>query len=189
MLEAVNTGEFRADLYYRLERFTIALPPLRVRLDDLSALCSHFIAQATGGGQMRIGAELLARLRAHTWPGNVRELRNEIERLAILNPAATELGVDGSILPQTQTPAHVPAPASAPAADGPPADDPTLPGPPRARRRRTAIIQLLRHRGRLYRTEVIEHVGCAPATATADLRALIECGLIRRVETSGHLRT
>ncbi len=192
LAEAVAAGEFRPDLYYRLERFTIALPPLRTRREDIPVLCDHFVAAATGVGELRISEELLARLRAHDWPGNVRELRNEIERLAILNPSVDELGSDGSLIPcaTASHPPHAPiATTDASSDDDDDDEDYGLPGTPRARRRRTAIMRLVRTRQRLYRAEVIEELGCAPATATRDLRVLEECGVIRRVETSAHLRT
>src|SRR5256885_4596175 len=87
----IEDGEFREDLYYRLNVFPINLPPLRDRLDDLGALVGHFIAKFAR--QMAVSGEpaapeALARLREYNWPGNVRELENIIERAMILAKGA-----------------------------------------------------------------------------------------------------
>jgi two-component system response regulator AtoC len=87
-LEAmIEDGEFRKDLYYRLNVFPIHLPPLRDRLDDLTPLVAHFIAKFSR--QMGVPAapasnEALTKLREYNWPGNVRELENIVERAMIL---------------------------------------------------------------------------------------------------------
>ena len=87
-LEAmIEDGEFREDLYYRLNVFPINLPPLRDRLDDLGPLVNHFIAKFSrqmGVAVLPAAAEALAKLREYNWPGNVRELENIIERAMIL---------------------------------------------------------------------------------------------------------
>jgi two-component system, NtrC family, response regulator AtoC len=91
----IEDGEFREDLYYRLNVFPINLPPLRDRLDDLGALVTHFIAKFSrqmGVVPAPTAAEALARLREYNWPGNVRELENIIERAMILARGAA-LGV------------------------------------------------------------------------------------------------
>ena len=94
--QAVAEGRFRADLFYRLNRFLLPLPPLRDRRDDIPELVAEFTRRCLGHA-VPPSAALLRLLQAHDWPGNVRELRNEIERLAILNPGATELpGGDAS---------------------------------------------------------------------------------------------
>jgi len=91
----IEDGEFREDLYYRLNVFPINLPPLRDRLDDLGPLVTHFIAKFSrqmGVGPAPASPEALARLREYNWPGNVRELENIIERAMILAKGAP-LGV------------------------------------------------------------------------------------------------
>jgi Nif-specific regulatory protein len=83
----IEEGEFREDLYYRLNVFPINLPPLRDRLEDIPVLATHFVAKfARAMGQRPAGAsaEALNKLREYTWPGNVRELENIIERAMIL---------------------------------------------------------------------------------------------------------
>ncbi|MGH7631221.1 MAG: sigma-54-dependent transcriptional regulator [Gemmatimonadales bacterium] len=87
--EAVDRGEFRADLYYRLDVVRLHLPPLRERRDDIPALLAHFARQAAQrlGHPVSITPQALAMLTEHGWPGNVRELRNAVERAAVLGGA------------------------------------------------------------------------------------------------------
>jgi transcriptional regulator with PAS, ATPase and Fis domain len=82
--EAVARGEFRADLYYRLNVFDIHIPPLRERRDDILPLASGFLREFTGGAAELTRAAMEA-LRRHEWPGNVRELRNVLERALIMS--------------------------------------------------------------------------------------------------------
>lgn len=115
---AVARGSFREDLYFRLAVVTVALPPLRERLDDLPVLAQHFAAQFVQGSARAVpvlSAELLAALRARRWPGNVRQLRNEMQRLCAL-------AGDGLLCPEALSPEVAP-PGSEPDARGAP---PTL---------------------------------------------------------------
>ncbi len=83
----VAAGEFRADLYYRLDAATIRTPPLRHRLEDTGALAAHFVAHFNRlfGKQVRyISHNALTLLGAYEWPGNVRELAHTIERAILL---------------------------------------------------------------------------------------------------------
>ncbi len=83
----IEDGEFREDLYYRLNVFPINLPPLRDRPTDLPVLANHFVskfARQAGTRPVAIAPEALARLGEYSWPGNVRELENIIERAMIL---------------------------------------------------------------------------------------------------------
>jgi len=75
----VDAGRFRRDLYFRLDGFSIAIPPLRDRRELVGRLAAGFVA-----GRTRIAADALARLEVHDWPGNVRELRAVIERAVLL---------------------------------------------------------------------------------------------------------
>ena len=88
-LEAmIEAGEFREDLYYRLNVFPIEMPALRDRLDDLPLLVNALIRRlkAQGVGSFRFHPSALDSLRRHPWAGNVRELANLLERLAIMYP-------------------------------------------------------------------------------------------------------
>lgn len=84
--EAVDKGDFRADLYYRLNVVPIVLPPLRERNEDIPLLFSHFLAQSNdrNGRKIKITSELLDFLIQYPWPGNVREMQNLVERMVIL---------------------------------------------------------------------------------------------------------
>jgi two-component system response regulator FlrC len=84
---AVARGQFREDLYYRLNVFPIELPPLRERRSDLPSLCEHFVDRHNARNGCRvtgISRTALEVLRLHSWPGNVRELENCLERAVLL---------------------------------------------------------------------------------------------------------
>jgi DNA-binding NtrC family response regulator len=86
-LQAVREQKLREDLYYRLNVFSIALPPLRDRKEDLPLLTQAFIgefAERNGRQVKAISADAMRKLEQYHWPGNVRELRNVIERATIL---------------------------------------------------------------------------------------------------------
>jgi chemotaxis protein methyltransferase CheR len=89
--EAVRKGEFRSDLYYRLNIFPITLPPLRDRKEDIPILVTHLVRQLSqklGKTIDSISQDTMAKLRNYPWPGNVRELRNVIERAVIITPGS-----------------------------------------------------------------------------------------------------
>ena len=85
--KAIELGQFRRDLMYRLNVVTITLPPLRARGDDIRLLTQHFVArfaQEFKKPAVKLGDEVWELLRGYSWPGNVRELRNVIERAVLL---------------------------------------------------------------------------------------------------------
>jgi two-component system nitrogen regulation response regulator NtrX len=83
--EAVSSGAFREDLYFRLNVFPIQLPPLRERLEDLPALVAHLAERVRPRHAARFTDSALDALASYSWPGNVRELANLVERLSILS--------------------------------------------------------------------------------------------------------
>ena len=88
LLGLAQTGEFREDLYYRLNVFPIYVPPLRERLDDIELLASHFIARFAAEAQKRIAGlsgPALELLRGYDWPGNIRQLENVLYRAIVLS--------------------------------------------------------------------------------------------------------
>jgi formate hydrogenlyase transcriptional activator len=88
LAEMLKRNEFRSDLYYRLNVFPIALPPLRARREDIPALVEHFVenyARRMGKQIDQISAETMAELTSYAWPGNIRELQNFIERSVIVS--------------------------------------------------------------------------------------------------------
>jgi len=114
LASAVAAGEFRKDLFYRLNVVTLTMPALRERADDIAQLAEHFLAKSSRKSKTRIkelSDEARACLIKYDWPGNVRELENAIE-------SALVLGASDTILPEDLPEAVLEsAPASA---DGPP---------------------------------------------------------------------
>ena len=85
--KALESGRFRSDLYYRLATFTLAVPPLRERPDDIPLLIKHFLLRASaeaGRPVPEVEPQAMARLLRYAWPGNARELQNAIQRGVIL---------------------------------------------------------------------------------------------------------
>jgi len=85
---AVEAGEFREDLYYRLNVIALTSPPLRARRDDIPLLTEHFVATYCEKNEkepLAVDRDALEQLVAYDWPGNVRELQNVIERAVVLN--------------------------------------------------------------------------------------------------------
>jgi two-component system nitrogen regulation response regulator NtrX len=89
---AIRNGEFREDLYFRLNVIPIFVPPLRTRRGDIPLLADHFMAtfaREYGRRPKTLSPEAVVELQRYAWPGNVRELRNVIERLMIMVPGDT----------------------------------------------------------------------------------------------------
>jgi len=87
--EAVKSGKFRQDLYYRLAEFTLPLPPLRERKGDLPVLAKRFLQEASVELKRSVGSideDAQKLLSAHPWPGNIRELRNVVRQAVLLTP-------------------------------------------------------------------------------------------------------
>jgi Nif-specific regulatory protein len=106
MEHAVESGAFREDLYYRINIFTITLPPLRDRRADIPALAEYFLGKLAAEHGRRIGrisSGALDLLAAHPWPGNVRELENAIERAVVV--------CDGFVIQERHLPEALRSPA------------------------------------------------------------------------------
>lgn len=92
LLEQVRTGQFREDLFYRLNVVPLELPPLRERTGEVEFLAPRFLAELAAKHQRpapTLAETARRRLEAHPWPGNVRELKNLCERLVVLHPGET----------------------------------------------------------------------------------------------------
>src|ERR1700674_5392537 len=89
--EEARRGNFRADLFYRLNVLTISIPPLRDRVDDLPLLTQHFLQRQSRvmGRTLTIDPEAMAAIQSYAWPGNIRELENTLERATYLMPQST----------------------------------------------------------------------------------------------------
>jgi two-component system nitrogen regulation response regulator NtrX len=99
--EEIERGNFREDLFYRLNVIPFFVPPLRDRREDIPLLADHFLREFTtayGRRPKELTAEAYRALTDHHWPGNVRELKNLIERIVILNP---QVRVDARHIPLT----------------------------------------------------------------------------------------
>ena len=95
--DAMRTGRFREDLYYRLSTVPILIPPLRERRDDIPLLVTHFLGQYNHEFHQSyrdVAPDALRKLLGYAWPGNVRELRNVIERAALLGSGEIILADD-----------------------------------------------------------------------------------------------
>ncbi|ADI26148.1 MULTISPECIES: sigma-54 interaction domain-containing protein [unclassified Geobacillus] len=109
--KAIAEGAFREDLYYRLNRMPIYIPPLRARKEDIPALCRHLIQklnQDYGRNVEGVTDEAMAKLLAYDWPGNVRELENVLGR-AMIFMKFHEVMIDATHLPPLASPSSVPA--------------------------------------------------------------------------------
>ena len=117
LVKLVERGEFREDLFYRINVIKVQVPPLRERMDDLPVLMEHFLRKhfrprpgAVRTRPPRLSSEALAVMQAYAWPGNIRELENEIERCMVLGSEFEELPAE-LISQRVQDAAHAPPPA------------------------------------------------------------------------------
>src|SRR5437588_5691282 len=93
--EAVENGNFREDLFYRLNVVRLSLRPLRERRDEIPGLVNHFVERAAEEfhkGRLEVAEETMERLLLYRWPGNVRQLQNELRRMVALADPNSTLG-------------------------------------------------------------------------------------------------
>jgi DNA-binding NtrC family response regulator len=193
--EQVDRGSFRKDLYYRLARLTIHVPPLRDRRADIVPLALHFLAEGRVDGELpRLSAEIAEALCQGRWPGNVRELRNTIERMRLFGSEKAQYELADLVQPETGLPAGSArgAKTGAVSPSPVPADhqaaltrDDTEEFLKRGRtqfRRLDRLRELFRRHGKLSRTEVARVLGISLRTATMDLRVLCRERLVEKVE-------
>ncbi len=102
--QEVNSGSFRADLYYRLAGARVVLPPLRERSEDIPILVRRFAMELTGSEDLLLSEETLAALAAQHWPGNVRELRSAVERAVAFGAAELASMLDEPTSPRDSQP-------------------------------------------------------------------------------------
>jgi len=117
LLEQVKAGQFREDLFYRLNVIPIQLPALRDRQNDIPVLAGHFLKGFAGAQRKNISefnTEAMRALLSYNWPGNVRELENTIEHAVVLAKGSAVEAVD------------LPSPVVSPVAEEPPASSKTI---------------------------------------------------------------
>jgi DNA-binding NtrC family response regulator len=103
---ATKEGNFREDLYYRLNVFSISIPPLRERRSDIPLLCNYYLrklADSTNKPVTNFSPDAMEKLKNYDWPGNVRELRNAVERAIVVAKSATVIVEDLPIPAASQT--------------------------------------------------------------------------------------
>jgi two-component system, NtrC family, response regulator AtoC len=101
--EAIARKTFREDLYYRLNGFTLHIPPLRERTEEIPILCRHFMRKVAAKYEcdpLPISPALMQAMVSHTWPGNLRELENTIKRYLVL---ADEQAIIDELIPWQNT--------------------------------------------------------------------------------------
>ena len=111
LTEMMRRGEFRSDLYYRLNVFPVTLPPLRARCEDIPALVTHFVEMFCRRMDKQIDhipEQTMAALCLYQWPGNIRELQNLIERAVILSDG----GILSNPLPSSMVENLAPSPSA-----------------------------------------------------------------------------
>jgi DNA-binding NtrC family response regulator len=102
---AVENGQFRGDLFFRLAVFPIEVPPLRERGDDILLLARHFaseIGRELRGREAQLSPEATVAVQQHHWPGNVRELENAIERACIISDSLILQPADLGLIPSRE---------------------------------------------------------------------------------------
>lgn len=118
--KSITNGDFRQDLYYRLNVVPIQLPPLRDRLQDIGQLVSYFsdlYSSQTGQPPCRFEAAAIAKMQAYEWPGNVRQLRNVVEWCMIMRAANDETIKAGQLPPEVSLQGEVVVPKTSSASD------------------------------------------------------------------------
>jgi two-component system response regulator HydG len=106
----ITQGKFREDLFYRLNEFTVTVPPLRKRLEDLPLFIDTFVKETEHELNRKSGPisdELMEYFKSYNWPGNIRELKNMIRRACLLTPANCVMDLE--VLPEEMTDLHKPA--------------------------------------------------------------------------------
>ena len=212
-----NTGRFRNDLLFRLQRLGLHIAPLRDRRDDIVLLARHFLDLGRPiGVHADMTRELRQALRDYEWPGNVRELRNVIERMRLMHSEKLSYSLEdldlkfrpeGAATPQAESPPlatdsisssessrAITAPPPPPSASPPlitPVEhiDAFLRNGSSLLRRMDRLRELFATHRKLTRNEIIQIMAISPNTATKYLKNLCDEGFIQRVTPSASTRS
>jgi DNA-binding NtrC family response regulator len=193
--ELVAKKQFRMDLYFRLAHLQIQLPPLRERKEDIPILAKYFLRKIVKDMELAISDEFLEALKSYSWPGNVRELKTEMERVVtqlgdehVLTARHFQEGrKERPVFLQTEPRISQGERSVALASSG--ENGTMFEGTSYRVNRLDRILKLFDQKEKVTRADVIKLIQCSPKTAMLDLRSLVEKNLIRRVETSKHLKT
>ena len=171
--QAVEKGEFREDLYYRLNVFPLMWQPLEKRLGDIVPLAEHLIerhCQKRGNAIPKLSAAARSKLLQHNWPGNVRELENVIQRALILAESA-QIDAQDLMIEQDSQFSPAPLPATSDRLD----DDSKLGSELRQQEHQIILDTLQSCKGR--RKDVAERLGISPRTLRYKLARMREVGI------------
>jgi transcriptional regulator with GAF, ATPase, and Fis domain len=178
----IQKGEFREDLYFRLNVLKIHVPSLKDRKEDVPALAEAFLREL-GRPSSALAARALEALLAHDWPGNVRELKHTIERASLLAGDGTiearHLGLEEELPPLGQLVPGGPGMLAPVAAAGPASAGKVAFRGHVLNRRQLALIDYLRANGLATNREYVELVKVSIPTGWRDLKDLLDKGVIR----------
>ncbi|PCJ56107.1 MAG: hypothetical protein COA79_20000 [Planctomycetota bacterium] len=196
--QMVNQKKFRKDLFFRINKLTIQVPPLRDRPKDILNLIEHYFSKDREGEQCPLISEKLKdKFSSYHWPGNIRELKNEIEMARILNSEKLEYEVD-DFKNLFSKMADVPSKE--------PSDEPNLPLSDQKdidlslaleldKNRSTNIHRMDRIKSlfnsleKVYRIDLVKILNVTPNTVTNDLKKLIKEGYIEKIKPTPGPRT
>jgi len=181
----VEIGQFREDLYYRLNVVKVSLPPLRERREDIPLLAEHFLNEEMGGAgkARRLSNEAMQLLIRYGWPGNVRELKNVIDRAKIISDTDV-IGQDSVLLDSALSPTTPMQPSLGAGPIGiPPL--PGLPEPPVSpsyydlNERQRRLVEYLRTYGSIRNRDYYEIMKVSKSTGWRDIKDLIRRGILK----------
>lgn len=170
---SVRAGEFREDLFYRLNVFPLTIEPLRSRVQDIQPMAAHFLEKYAGGETVTLSEGAGSKLLSHSWPGNVRELENVMQRALILRSQSMILESD---ILYEQVSQSSPQLSVEDSLDQEASDQPQGLGSGLKDQERTMILEALRAvRGS--RKEAAENLGISPRTLRYKLARFKEQGI------------
>ncbi len=182
--------KFRKDLYFLLMRIHIHIPPLRERVEDIPLLAEHFLKRLYGNFKVALGDDLLEVLQQYSWPGNVRELKTELERIAVAagDVQVLQASMFRPIQEKKSDIINLSKPVKSPRHKAPLSTDVTEYSHYTLSRQKR-LRELFTQMDKVTRADVVRILGCSHPTAGNDLKILENEGIIRRIVTSGNLRT
>ena len=204
---------FRSDLFFRLQRLEVLLPPLRDRTEDIALLADHFLNTGRGSSERaECSRAMQERFEAYSWPGNVRELRNVVERIRLLNSDRLQYGSEDlhwpaeSVVPEIREESVSQVSPKEEVVEG---IRETVPSPePKEKRedlstrlheflserdsmlrRRERICEMFDHVEKLKPSEIASFLGVGRRTVSRDLAVLCEEGVLKKITPTASSRS